>query len=430
MNKYGKRWKKVAWQIGLARRGKQRRHNLAQSTQRISLSVEQSPRKDDHGILSSMLHSKSKQGIFEAVEMGQAPTNIAKKRQSLPNDLNREMTGALTPNIGKRKREENEEQASDRTQSRRSNHKRSSTVDEPVMSAPPHRLARRRQVPLPNFNHSSISSDSLLGRTISMQARTLAPNVRSDATHTDYFRLKALGINPDTPIVPQTRKKASTQTRDNLRNTDDSQASKSKAAAETVSVNGAATRITPKSPKRKLDDPDEEFFASIKKVRDTLADSTSWFQNERHSLERSQTSQTVPQFGNSPPSPRETPAERRLREIRERGYTPSRSEIRLRAMGDKAYLPEGFWDGEGMGRSLYGSDDGTSSRKEKEAESEDEFVVDTDDEVRPAMGFAALNKQHLGNGVVNGQRPVSPDSPIQQHPPQQSGTSIEDAIEL
>lgn len=191
-----------------------------------------------------------------------------------------------------------------------------------------------------------------------------------------------------------------------------------------LSVSQPVTQTQPNSPKvsgSALDD-DEELFAQIRSVREALAESEQWCRSERQSLEKSMT----PQSESSPPN-QETPAQRRLREIRERGPTPSRTELRLRAMGQKALLPKGFWDGEGMGMSLMGKGKG----KGKEVVTPLPKSQQREQSGAAPRGFAALAGRGQTNGFPSG---PSPSAHTQRQRAaeleKQAGSSAEDAIEL
>ena len=369
------------------------------------------------------------------------------KRQSLPIDSKAKMGGAVqTPKKSKRKLDDTDltDQA-ETQQPRASSHKRSNTVSstingESIMSAPPHHHQRFRH--RQSIDASRLGDGSLLSNNIMKQARRMIPEARSDTTQTDYFRLKALGINPDTPLVPLTNKRGMTS--GEVHGAIHAPGKRLRADAETSSAIKQST--SGPAPKTRVSVPDEdnEFFASIRAIRSTLADSTSWFQSERESIERSM---TPSQPSASPPSGRkETVVERRLREIKERGHTPSRSEIRLRAMGNKALLPEGFWDGEGMGRSLVGGKKANTKQKENEKVPERRHRQQQQQpasannvmgfaalRVQPAapgnhaVGFSAFVNQRPQTGMVNG---FGLHSDIRDQSSQQSGATSEDVIEL
>ena len=244
-------------------------------------------------------------------------------------------------------------------------HRRSQTLGNPISASQlrTSRPSHRSRMYMPKIPEGSIHHEILM-----KQARKLLPRTVSGATRTDYFRLKALGVNPDTPIVPLAKKRDW----DTVQENGDIRSSKSPPlphipstfAKSTIASQTPSQKSGTKSEPLSAEDEDEALFAQLRSVREALAESQQWMRSERQSMERSTTPQRpVQKYQNqsqtstaySPVSDNdETPAKRRLREIKERGHTPSRTEVRLRAMGDKALLPKGFWDGEGMGRSLTG----------------------------------------------------------------------------
>ena len=311
-------------------------------------------------------------------------------------------------------------------QPRVSNHKRSSTVGDSIMSAPPHRHRRFRHGSSIDVTRLGDGNGSLLANTLMHQARRLASSTRLDTTQTDYFKLKAMGIDPDTPVVPQTKKRAL----DTSELNGASKVPKTRPdAAEATLEKLPSSNSTPRKANSggiNTEDDDDAFFASIRTLRETLADSTSWFQSERETIERSMTPTAQSLADSSDSAKTETVAERRLREIRENPHTPSRSEIRLRAIGDKALLPAGFWDGEGMGQSLFGTGKGKEREKQDGLQLQ-QMPNGNPPPPAPPMGFAALARQGYTMGSANGNGFGQNNA---QQQPEQSGASAEDAIEL
>ena len=427
------------------RRGRERRQDIARSMQSLAKSTQQ---RQEEVSKSSFLDVISSQNRRQKPQSQRTDTMLPpalpkNKRQSLPVDFKAEMSGAL--NTPRKRKLDNSDftRESKAKQSHTSGHKRSSTVDfsrnaVSVMSAPPHRDLHSRQSK--SIGISKLTDGSLLSNNIMKQARRMATSTRSDTTQTDYFRLKALGIEPDTPVIPMTKRRAvgneettrakrtpDERSRADFKDSDELKQSTSNLPAKTnISVSN-----------------DEEFFASIRAIRSTLADSTSWFQSERESIERSM---TPSQASASPPSgKKETAAERRLREIKERGHNPSRSEIRLRAMGDKSLLPEGFWDGEGIGRNLLSVQKGERKYKDVEnkirgrSRQELQQVASGSANIGVAalanqplptrngmIGFDEFSDQRQQTGLVNGFGQHAVD--VEQ--PQQNGVSADDVIEL
>ena len=406
------------------RRAKERRRNLAKSIQ-DSAKSERQKQSDRKSSLASLVSSTgaSERSVGQPKSPGNMmlpPMNPLQKRQSLPADFDKEQSQLENSTGTKRKREDSGRGVDQDTPRRtKIHHKRSDTIGDSIMSAPPRPMTRTPYKS--RMDVSQVKDGSLLSDILMRQARRLAPNARSDTTRTDYFQLKALGIDPDTPVVPLTRKR----TREEME-TDEAKSSKGMNLSSPLSTHSKrlsrsqpATQTQPNSGKASGSaDDDEELFAQIRSVREALAESEQWCRSERQSIEKSMTPQPDT-------SPNETPAQRRLREIRERGRTPSRTEVRLRAMGDKALLPKGFWDGEGMGMSLVGKG------KQKEVATPRPPSPPRKQVGSARRGFAALEKQGQTNGITNGSfRSANNQRQQPAGGKKQTGSSAEDAIEL
>ena len=408
------------------RRAKQRRRNLAESLQKSAKSERQ---KQSSLQLSLSSLASSTEGSESPVEQQRhsgntmlPPLTPLQKRQSLPAEFENGQTQTKNPTGMKRKRDDSGSSVGQGTpRVTKFHHKRSRTIGDSIMSAPPHPMTRTPYKS--RMDASKVKDGSLLSDILIRQARRLAPSTRSDTTRTDYFQLKALGIDPDTPVVPSTKKR----TREEMEiDGAESLSNPRPSRSPRLSVSQPATQVQPSPAKASASaDDDEELFAQIRSVREALAESEQWCRSERQSLEKSMT----PQPETSTPNA-ETPAQRRLREIRERGRTPSRTEIRLRAMGDKALLPKGFWDGEGMGMSLAGKAKAKEAATPLPSKKQREPVA-----AAPPKGFAALDRRGQTNGFVG--RPFSHAVAQRQQvmaaaaeAQKQAGASAEDAIEL
>ena len=413
------------------RRAKQRRRNLAESIQKSA----KSERQKQSSLQLSLSSLASSTGDSESLVEQQRlpgitmppPLTPPQKRQSLPAELDNGQSQMKDSTGMKRKREESGssvEQGSPK--GTKFHHKRSRTIGDSIMSAPPNPMTRTPYTS--RMDASKVKDGSLLSDILIRQARRLAPNARSDTTRSDYFQLKALGIDPDTPVVPSTKKR----TREEME-IDGAESSVGTALANPrpsrsprLSVSQPATQVQPSSAKASASaDDDEELFAQIRSVREALAESEQWCRSERQSLEKSMT----PQPETSTPNA-ETPAQRRLREIRERGRTPSRTEVRLRAMGDKALLPKGFWDGEGMGMSLGAKAKGKAKELATPLPSKRQREPVT--AATAPRGFAALETRGQTLGFVSRPFPhaVTPRRQVVAETQKQAGSSAEDAIEL
>ena len=416
------------------RKAKQRRRNLAESIQNSA----KSERQKQNSLRLSLSSLASSTGDPESpIEQQRHPGNTMpppitslQKRQSLPAEFDNGQSQTKNYTGTKRKREDSGssvEQGSPRGTTFHS--KRSRTIGDSIMSAPPHPMTRTPYKS--RMDASKVKDGSLLSDILIRQARRLAPNLRSDTTRTDYFQLKALGIDPDTPVVPSTKKRTRDEMEidgaESIRGTASSNPFHSRSPR--LSVPQPATQAQPSSAQASAPaDDDEELFAQIRSVREALAESEQWCRSERQSLEKSMT----PQPETSTPNT-ETPAQRRLREIRERGRTPSRTEVRLRAMGDKALLPKGFWDGEGMGMSL--GPKANAKGKERASPLPPRKPREQVTATGPPRGFAALEGlvgRGQSNGFVGRPLPHAADqrrqlvAEAQRH----AGSSAEDAIEL
>jgi len=397
------------------RKGKERRRNFARSIRESA----RSPRRRPSDLSSSLTSSASGSASPPAPRQNLAstmppPAKPSHKRQSLPASLGPQGTRSEAATGTKRKRDEAIMNANEVTPRRtKLSHRHSQTLGGSIMSAPPHR--RLSHTPYKSrIDVSKVPEGSMLHNTLMKQARRLAPNVKSDTTHTDYFRLKALGIDPDTPVVPLTKKPVWKEAKLNGLATPIMLSPQHSSSIHTTTQTSAAQSaqnpaVLSNIPSAAADDDDEALFAQIRSVREALAQSEQWMNSERQSIERSMT----PQRSISP-TIIETTAQRRLREIRERGHTPSRSEIRLRAMGDKSLLPKGFWDGEGMGKNLVGKrkhrdEEITTPRPLSQPQSQRGFGL---------TAFAAIGGQGQMNGFGGRQ-----DA-------EKKGAIFEDAIEL
>ena len=431
--KFFKRWKANAWNMSLMRSARQRRSNFAKSIQNSAKS-ERQKQIERKSSLSSLAQKTggSENSIGQQrtpADMMPPPLTPQQKRQSLPANLSNEQSQSESSGGIKRKREDLngslDDSAPHRTKIR---HDQSRTMGDSIMSAPPHRTIRTPYKS--RMDVSTVKDGSLLSDILMKQARRLAPNMKSDTTHTDYFQLKALGIDPKTSVIPSTKKRM----RDEMEN-DGIQSPMGTALlsprptqSTRVPVSQPATQTKPNSTKvsGSAGGDDEELFAQIRSVREALAESEQWCRSERQSLEKSMTPQPERSQHH-----KETPAQRRLREIKERGPTPSRTEVRLKAMGDKALLPKGFWDGEGMGLSL------AAKGKQKEIAAPPLTSQQREQIGATPRGFAALERQGQMNGSIigsfprannAGQRPVQVQAQAQKQ--KQAGSSADDAIEL
>ena len=345
------------------------------------------------------------------------------KRQSLPSSYVHEENGLESFKGTKRKRNDTAANASYKmSRPTELGHRRSRTTGDSFVTTSQHGTSRNPSNP--RIDRSKVERGSMLNEVLMRQARKLAPTARSDTTHSDYFRLKALGVDPNTPFVPQTQNSIRAPTKGNGgRKIDRGSLQDSKPTSRPVlsqpSLPLQPDPATAQGPTASKDNDEEEdsLFAQIRSIREALAESEQWFQGERRSMERSTTTQQPKVSPPRPAATSESPAQRRLREIKERGPTPSRAELRLRAMGDKALLPQGFWDGEGMGLSLMGA----KGKEGKVANSSLPPKRLGSQQSNGLIGFAAMTQ-------TSGTHARGPREQRSEEP--KAGATVEDAIEL
>lgn len=251
------------------------------------------------------------------------PTTPLAKRNSLPAGIIHEVQRSDTaPN--KRKRED------------RSLH---------TEHSPPRRIKvhhkRSRTVASVSDSNSMSGSTHITPKDHAYNTSRLSFSRKIDTTNTDYFRLKALGLDPDTPLVPLTGKK---RMREDVINRSEKRSKQSPdqnfikvqsgdpAVIQVNQQNGIEKTPRSKSTSQDEEDSDEALFARLRKVRDSMSDSISWFQSERAKSERTSSSGPRASFN-------ESPAQNKLRDLR---TTSSRTEQRLRTTGAHGLLPRAW----------------------------------------------------------------------------------------
>lgn len=259
------------------------------------------------------------------------------RRPSLPGDLAdvRLRERGLEVSSNKRKRHDSPNHMPVHlSENSEPHHKRSSTLTTHARSQASHRLQRHP-------NDSKITSGDPQEKKSSQdhnikRARALISG-RSDTTRTDYFRLKALGVDPDTPVVPRTMERRSSADASSIdkERTDPSQsfpyADRSHLGRK-VQISGDTSPMGSQQLQTTIEgdeDSDEALLAQMRSVCNTMSDSISWFREERAK------SQLASSSGEERAS-NETVKQKRLREFT---TTPSRTEQRLRRTGAHGLLP-------------------------------------------------------------------------------------------
>ena len=257
--KYFRLWKEKAWSLSLLRKAKKRRKKFASWMGQLpENSWNRTSRYGVPGLGSN-------HGNLEAITVIRAPSQPLDKRNSLPVGCLQEPainTGSSTEIT---------------FASETSNAKR----DRPRHNNVPHKRSKISSRMTSSGFSSSSASSNLHGIT----------QEQEQAHPTDYFRLKALGLDPDTPAVPLTSKKRPRA----------QQSSESEKRFKPLLVRQGANSSSHSNSEQSgqhhnthvlqqnelalqdEDDSDEALFVRSRRLRETMSESISWLQSERSS---------------------------------------------------------------------------------------------------------------------------------------------------
>lgn len=303
----------------------------------------------------------------------------------------------------------------------KSHHKRSKTMGSTSDIGPPRHSSSSPAESL--LRASQHPTESFLRSSTLARARQLVPSGRLDTTQTDYFRLKALGINPVT-MSPSSMSASPTQ-RKRVRE-DDSDTALKKAPRLTPPKTKMSSTTDPRPRSATLDaahhpsdrlpsqpsqattnDDDEQLFAQMRRVREAMSESIAWFQDERAKSE----------LGNGSSGADEGAAGEASAATRTFVSTPSRTELRLARTGGHGLATREVVDRRSSVRDGKRADRGfPSARSEGKASG--------------PQGFAALDGGGDGNGNGNGGLFVGEGKGGATPALRALGNSVEDAIEL
>lgn len=264
------------------------------------------------------------------------PVTTKSSRQSLPSDFRNtasEQAGHINGNA-----HHNESSSKEPVNGRpmKAGHKRSQTLgDTSKMS--------QSRVSKPSHSTTSRTSHthkpSLLSEAVLKKARRMIGVGRTDTTRTDYFRLKALGIDPNAspnPKPPASKKRriSPPTITDPTKSVRLSPATVSLLQSRHSNPPPDKVSITPSATTE-----DDELATQVARIHATMAESIDWFRSEREKLALPSAkgsgngsgsgsgSGSRSRSGSRKP---ETEKERRLREF---AFSPSRTEIRRRKEG-------------------------------------------------------------------------------------------------
>ncbi|OAP61197.1 hypothetical protein AYL99_03398 [Fonsecaea erecta] len=284
--KFGYLWRTRAWTGALNRRAKTRRQLFAE-TIRAEQARKQRTKEELEEILRATMETKRLQReVQQAVIAGDPPTATQNKVEvcSVAGRKRKSFSGAnsaanSTPSI--------------------SGHKRSKTMS---VSSDPSGSTMSQRPPIPSFR-ASISRPpqyvSIFSRTSTLGQSASAQKL--DTTRTDYFRLKAMGVDPETPIIPDTqrtlavrRQKEAEERQASLRRANrrlrTSLSSDQSSPAPTLPPVVAASR-TPDAkpiPQQISTAPpvEDDFLKQIREAREAMVEQIEWFKQQSVSIEK------------------------------------------------------------------------------------------------------------------------------------------------
>lgn len=304
------RWKSICWRRILNRNATRRRGHLAKSIRRES----QRKARGDAELEAILQAQKQKEEVQAEQQLrsqaGRVTDPVSEMRDSQRNPslaglkrkiLHGEELNPVTNSKNPRKVARGDTARRSKVMERVSAPLRGSLSSKPGTSPSP-----------PHLSTASLPGRSLLldrnNRTI---LRRSTGGHKTDSTHTDYFRLKALGVDPDTPVFPDTksslerrrrcqeelshptpRKRASTLSSARVRTSgrDD--------ATSAINIQAPINTTTPKTSlpvskqisleatSRLIDSDDDDFLRQIREVRAAMSEDTEWFRTQAAQIEK------------------------------------------------------------------------------------------------------------------------------------------------
>jgi len=195
-------------------------------------------------------------------------------------------------------------------------HRRSQTINGMGLMPPSNSSSQATSSPpSTRLNSSAFSERSIfLDHNPSTSLQRSTGGYKKDMTHTDYFRLKALGVDPETPVFPDTksslerkrrrqeelssltpRKRASTFSSVRARRSGQDEIS-SAVSTRDEEHSTAFERSSPgfhrsqpegaKKSNAGDDDDDDKFLRQIREVRAALSEDTEWFRMQAAQMEK------------------------------------------------------------------------------------------------------------------------------------------------
>ncbi len=295
------RWKSIYWRKILNRNAPSRRDHLAKSIRRESQrkargdaeleAILQAQKQKEEVQANQRRRSQARIECVSQTRNGQPNPSLAGlKRKSLHGDD----LSPVTNNNNPRKVAKSQTARRPKVMEGGSAISRASPFSKPGASPSPPRLG----------SASLLGRSPLIDRDVRTSVRRSTAGRKIDYTRTDYFRLKALGVDPDTPIFPDTksslerrrrrqegfshvtpRKRASTMSSVKVRTSDWDGATPSINLQAPINITPTKTSI-PVSRENssvaigRLIDDDEDFLRQIREVRAAMSEDTEWFRTQ------------------------------------------------------------------------------------------------------------------------------------------------------
>jgi hypothetical protein len=308
--KYFAVWHSIYWRKKLNRDATSRREQLAQSIRKES---QRKARGDAE--LEAILEAQKQKVRIQAEQLRRSQEDVnpqvlvpriwhGPQKSSLAGHKRKSLDGdELSPTMNGN---------SPRKVAKGHGHRRSQTVSSLSNMSKPSSFGKVTAYSSP----SRLSSSTFLGRSILLDrdvgsvAKRPMRGRKTDSTHTDYFRLKALGVDPDTPFIPETksslerkrrrqeelshpapRKRASNLSSMKAQSLGQGEASSSISPQASRNITTPETsfstsqQIQSEARSRLLDD-DDEFLRQIREVREAMSEDTQWFRTQAAEIEK------------------------------------------------------------------------------------------------------------------------------------------------
>ena len=353
--KYFLRWKSRAWRRALNRHAKNRRSIIA-----ATMKQEREKRIRGEAELEAILEAQKERERIQAEHLQAA---VDDTNSIVPAPVIRHSSTSLQTAGRKRKSlyAERSQTTTDKDGRRTiiHGHKRSKTLENSPNSEKPSKSTNALNLqssPALRTSASAFTDHSILRNADRSQGLENSLSRRKlDTTRTDYFRLKAAGIDPDTPIIPETisslRRKEQAHARLDLNQTQrrartpsvlgSSQSQLVPEASDTSntmitqkSLNAARspndfTCSIPNARDNTDSDDDADLFRQLREVRTQLSEQSDWFRAQSVEIEKDIQEQELRRIASQPSLiDRSQTANPSLGRVNGYDYRPGHSRVR------------------------------------------------------------------------------------------------------